>query len=45
MSDTEILEGCIPMNMGGMRCDAALAQTFPQFSRSKLSAWLRTAKC
>ena len=44
MSDTEILEGCIPMNMGGMRCDAALAQTFPQFSRSKLSAWLKDGK-
>ena len=44
MSDTEILDGIIPMYMGGMRCDAALAQTFPQFSRSKLSAWLKDGK-
>ena len=44
MSDTEILDGIIPLNMGGMRCDAALAQTFPQFSRSKLSAWLKDGK-
>ena len=44
MSETETLEASIPMNVGGMRCDAALAQTFPQFSRSKLSAWIKDGK-
>ncbi|MGE4069904.1 MAG: 23S rRNA pseudouridine(1911/1915/1917) synthase RluD [Lysobacterales bacterium] len=41
MSHTEIHESSIPLHCGGMRCDAALAQAFPQFSRSKLSAWLK----
>lgn len=41
MSNTEIHEASIPVHCGGMRCDAALAQTFPQFSRSKLSTWLK----
>ena len=44
MSDTEIFDASIPMSAGGMRCDAALAQAFPQFSRSKLSAWLKEGK-
>jgi 23S rRNA pseudouridine1911/1915/1917 synthase len=41
MSNTEIIEGAIPLGCGGMRFDAALAQAFPQFSRSKLTAWLK----
>lgn len=41
MSNTEIHEACIPLDCGGKRSDAALAQTFPQFSRSKLTAWLK----
>lgn len=44
MPDVEILEATIPMNAGGMRFDAALAQAFPQFSRSKLTAWLKDGK-
>jgi len=44
MSDSEILQGHIPMSAAGMRCDAALAQAFPQYSRSKLSAWLKDGK-
>ncbi len=44
MADNQTLEGSIPMSAGGMRCDAALAQTFPQFSRSRLSAWIKEGK-
>ena len=44
MPDTELLEARIPMSAAAMRCDAALAITFPQFSRSKLTAWLKDGK-
>src|SRR5262245_17302265 len=31
----------VPSELGGMRFDQALARLFPQYSRSRLQAWLR----
>src|SRR3954466_12804251 len=30
----------VPLEMGGLRLDQALARLFPQYSRSRLQAWL-----
>ncbi len=38
---TETLIGTIPPTAAGQRFDAALASTFPQFSRSRLAAWIK----
>ncbi len=40
----EILEGQVPFACAGLRFDAALAQTFPQFSRSKLAGWIKEGR-
>lgn len=40
----QILTAAIPLSAAGLRFDAALAQTFPQFSRSKLTAWIKDGK-
>ncbi|MDJ0760217.1 MAG: 23S rRNA pseudouridine(1911/1915/1917) synthase RluD [Woeseiaceae bacterium] len=37
---TEILSGTVPDELAGVRLDQALAQMFPQFSRSRLKNWL-----
>ena len=34
------LEASVPADMGGLRLDQALARLFPQYSRSRLQAWL-----
>jgi 23S rRNA pseudouridine1911/1915/1917 synthase len=34
------LEAVVPSAMGGLRLDQALARLFPQYSRSRLQAWL-----
>src|SRR5262245_59969530 len=34
------MEAVVPPQMGGMRLDIALAKLFPQYSRSRLQAWL-----
>jgi 23S rRNA pseudouridine1911/1915/1917 synthase len=41
---SEILEAEIPSSCAGLRFDAALAQTFPQYSRSKLSGWIKEGR-
>lgn len=41
---SEILTAEIPLSAAGLRFDAALAHTFPQFSRSKLTAWIKDGK-
>lgn len=38
---SQTLEACIPMSAAGLRMDAALAQTFPQYSRARLTQWLK----
>ncbi len=37
----ESLSGVIPADAAGTRFDAALARTFPQYSRSRLAAWIK----
>ena len=34
------LSAAVPTAMGGLRLDQALARLFPQYSRSRLQAWL-----
>jgi 23S rRNA pseudouridine1911/1915/1917 synthase len=35
------LEAQVPSGLGGLRLDQALARLFPQYSRSRLQAWLK----
>lgn len=44
MSDREPLETRIPPDCSGLRLDQALVRLFPQYSRSRLSAWIRDAR-
>jgi 23S rRNA pseudouridine1911/1915/1917 synthase len=37
-----LLEATVPRSLGGLRLDRALAQLFPQYSRSRLQAWLKS---
>jgi 23S rRNA pseudouridine1911/1915/1917 synthase len=32
----------VPAALGGMRLDLALARLFPQYSRNRLQAWLKS---
>ncbi|HEU5176531.1 MAG TPA: S4 domain-containing protein, partial [Burkholderiales bacterium] len=32
----------VPSTLGGMRLDQALARLFPQYSRNRLQAWLKS---
>ena len=36
------LASTVPVALGGLRLDQALAKMFPQYSRNRLQAWLRT---
>jgi 23S rRNA pseudouridine1911/1915/1917 synthase len=36
------MEATVPVEMGGLRLDQALARLFPQYSRNRLQEWLRT---
>jgi 23S rRNA pseudouridine1911/1915/1917 synthase len=38
----EILSAAVPRELAGMRMDLALARMFPQYSRNRLQAWLKT---
>ena len=41
MTSTQILHGEIPASCAGMRLDQALAQMFSDYSRSRLTQWLK----
>ena len=41
MNPSEVLVGEVPDCMIGFRVDRALAELFPQFSRSRLNTWIR----
>ena len=41
-SGIELLEATIPLSCAGQRFDQALAQLFPDFSRSRLSEWIKS---
>ena len=36
------LSAAVPLELGGLRMDLALARMFPQYSRNRLQAWLKT---
>src|SRR5688572_31783997 len=36
------MSGTVPPELGGMRFDQALARLFPQYSRNRLQAWLKS---
>jgi 23S rRNA pseudouridine1911/1915/1917 synthase len=38
------LQAAVPMSLAGQRVDQALAQLFPQYSRSRLQAWLKAGQ-
>ncbi|MBD3618282.1 MAG: 23S rRNA pseudouridine(1911/1915/1917) synthase RluD [Chromatiales bacterium] len=44
MSQTETLNAVIPDELADARLDQALAQVFPQYSRSRLTQWIREGK-
>ncbi len=41
MSETEQFHAEIPLHLAGLRMDQALAELFPNFSRSKLQSWIK----
>ena len=41
-SDRELLEATVPLAAAGRRFDQVLAELFPDFSRSRLTAWIRS---
>jgi len=41
LSETEIFNAEIPPELAGLRLDQALAELFPEFSRSKLQSWIK----
>ena len=41
MSETEQYTAEIPLELSGLRLDQALAELFPDFSRSKLQSWIK----
>jgi len=38
------LQAAVPMSLAGQRVDQVLAQLFPQYSRSRLQAWLKAGQ-
>lgn len=44
VSDSRTLKAEIPYELAGRRLDQALAQMFPDFSRSRLSQWVKEGK-
>ncbi|TNJ35476.1 23S rRNA pseudouridine(1911/1915/1917) synthase RluD [Arenimonas terrae] len=41
-SERELLEASIPLNAAGRRFDQVLAELFPDFSRSRLTEWIKS---
>ena len=41
MSDKIELEAVVPENLGGDRLDQVAAELFPDYSRSRLQAWIK----
>jgi 23S rRNA pseudouridine1911/1915/1917 synthase len=40
-ADRELIEALVPAELAGKRFDQALAEMFPEFSRSRLSEWIK----
>lgn len=43
-SEHELLEAEVPLELAGKRFDQALAEMFPEFSRSRLTEWIKTGQ-
>lgn len=41
-NDSECIEATVPEHVAGRRFDQALAEMFPEFSRSRLTEWIKT---
>ena len=41
-TDTESLAASVPNTLAGKRLDAALAELFPQYSRARLTGWIKS---
>ena len=44
MTQTIHLQATVPDNLGGFRLDQAVAQLFPEHSRSRLQGWIKTGE-
>ncbi len=44
MTDREILEGVVPIEMGGERIDHVVAELFSDYSRSRLQQWIKSGE-
>ena len=40
--DSEHIEAIVPEHLAGKRFDQALADMFPEFSRSRLTEWIKS---
>ena len=40
--DSELIEATVPEHLAGKRFDQALAEMFPEFSRSRLTEWIKS---
>jgi 23S rRNA pseudouridine1911/1915/1917 synthase len=43
-NDYELLEAQVPLDLAGRRFDQALAEMFPEFSRSRLCEWVKSGQ-
>ena len=41
-NDIEPIEATVPEHLAGKRFDQALAEMFPEFSRSRLTEWIKS---
>ena len=41
-NDSELIEATVPEHLAGKRYDQALAEMFPEFSRSRLTEWIKS---
>jgi 23S rRNA pseudouridine1911/1915/1917 synthase len=44
MSQAVRLDGTVPVELAGARLDQAVAQMFPQYSRSRIQQWIRSGR-
>ncbi|THB74849.1 MAG: 23S rRNA pseudouridine(1911/1915/1917) synthase RluD [Gammaproteobacteria bacterium] len=44
MTDRQVLEGTVPLDMGGERIDHVVVEMFPDFSRSRLQQWIKSGE-
>ena len=42
--ERELLEAVVPLEQAGLRFDQVLAELFPDFSRSRLTGWIKSGE-